>query len=74
MAVTQNLSTVSLAIEVKSGTDAKGNATYTKKSFSGVKTDATPENCYAVADAIKALLSVETRNYELIKSSSMISA
>ena len=52
MAVSKETSTTSLAIEVESGVDSSGNATYSKKSFSGVKDGADPEKVYAVAEAI----------------------
>ena len=51
MAVSKEISTTALAIEVESGVDSKGNTTYSKKSFSGVKDGADPEKVYAVADA-----------------------
>lgn len=45
--------------------DSKGNTTYSKKSFSGVKDGADPEKVYAVADAIKGVLGANTRYYYL---------
>ena len=44
---------------------SKGNTTYSKKSFSGVKDGADPEKVYAVADAIKGVLGANTRYYYL---------
>ncbi|WP_139356789.1 DUF1659 domain-containing protein, partial [Clostridium beijerinckii] len=43
MAVTKTIDSVSLSIEVQKGLDKAGDAIYTKKTFSGIKTDATPE-------------------------------
>ncbi|WP_077831590.1 DUF1659 domain-containing protein, partial [Clostridium beijerinckii] len=47
---------------------------YTKKTFSGIKTDATPENVYAIADAIKGVLEANTRDYFINESSSLANA
>ena len=65
MAVSKEISTTALAIEVESGVDSKGNTTYSKKNFSGVKDGADPEKVYAVADAIKGVLGANTRYYYL---------
>lgn len=71
MAVTKQIETTSLSIEVQKGVDKAGDAIYTKKTFSNVKTDVTPENAYAVADAIKGVLSVNTRGYFLNEASAL---
>ena len=71
MAVTKQIETTSLSIEVQSGVDKAGDATYTKKSFSNVRTDVTPENAYAVAEAIKNVLSVKTKSYFLNEASTL---
>ncbi|NSB13619.1 hypothetical protein BCD95_001878 [Clostridium beijerinckii] len=39
-----------------------------------MKTDATPENIYAVADAIKAVMEANTRDYFINESSSLANA
>lgn len=74
MAVTKQIETTSLCIEVQKGVDKAGDAIYTKKTFSNVKTDVTPENAYAVADAIKAVLSASTRSYFLNEASTLTQA
>jgi len=71
MAVTKQIETTSLSIEVQSGVDKAGDATYTKKSFSNVRTDVTPENAFAVAEAIKNVLSVKTKSYFLNEASTL---
>ncbi|WP_139356785.1 DUF1659 domain-containing protein, partial [Clostridium beijerinckii] len=43
MAVTKTIDSVSLSIEVQKALDKAGDPIYTKKTFSGIKTDATPE-------------------------------
>ena len=63
MAITKVLSTSALSIEVENGLDKEGATAYRKKSFSGVKGNATAENIYAVAEAIKAVMKNPTRNY-----------
>lgn len=65
MAINKVLAGSTLVIEIESGQDKNGAPTYRKKSFSGVKGDATAENIYAVADAVKAVLKKPTRNYYL---------
>jgi len=57
MAVTKQISTTSLSIEVQNGVDKAGDPTYTNKTFSGVRTDVSPDNAYAVAEAVKDVLS-----------------
>jgi hypothetical protein len=74
MAVTKVISTTSLSIEVQSGTDLAGEAIYTKKSFSNVKTDADVQNVFDVAEAIKGVLSASTRDYFVNESSSLVNA
>jgi hypothetical protein len=74
MAVSKVLDTTSFAIEVESGTDKTGAKIYRKKTFSGVKNSATPENVYAVAESIKAVLSAGTRDYYLNEASKIVNA
>ena len=74
MAVTKSIQTASLTIEVQSGTDAAGDPTYSKKSFSNVKTDAAPQNVFDVANAIKGVLEAPTRDYFINESSSLVNA
>ena len=62
MAVNNVPESASFSIEVRKGTDALGNPTYSKKSFSNVKEDADPEKVLTVAGAIKEVLAGETRN------------
>jgi len=71
MAVTKQISTTSLSIEVQSGLDKAGDPIYTKKSFSNVRTDVTSDNAFAVAEAVKNVLSATTRSYFLNESSSL---
>ena len=74
MAVTKLASTTSLQIEVESGQDSSGNATYRKKTFSNVKTDADLQNVFDVASAIKAVIDANTRNVLLSESSKLVNA
>ena len=62
MAVNTVPESASFSIEVRKGTDANGNPTYSKKSFSNIKEDADPARVLAVANAIKTVLDSETRN------------
>jgi hypothetical protein len=74
MAVTKLIQTASLSIEVQSGTDAAGDPTFSKKTFSNVKTDAAPQNIYEIADAIKGVLEAPTRDFFVNESSSLVNA
>ena len=65
MAATKTLKSKTLAIEVQNGTDKSGDPTYTKKSFSGVKTAATDDAVYNTAEAIKAVMGGSTRDIYL---------
>ena len=74
MAVNKVPESASFSIEVRKGTDALGNPTYSKKSFSNVKEDADPAKVLAVADAIKEVLLSETRNTYMTVSNQLIQA
>ena len=60
MAVNKVPESASFSIEVRKGTDALGNPTYSKKSFSNVASDATDEKIFNVAKAIKEVILGET--------------
>lgn len=74
MAVTKSIEATSLSIEVQSGTDKAGDPTYTKKTFSNVKTDAAAQNVYDIAEAIAGVLQASTRDYFINESSSLVNA
>lgn len=74
MAVNKSIQTASLSIEVQSGTDKAGDPTYSKKTFSNLKTDANAQNVYDVAEAIKDVLAADTRDVFLNESSSLLNA
>ena len=71
MAVSKELMTTTLSIEVESGVDNKGNPSYKKKNFSGINGDATPETLATVADVIRLVLANETR-YTLVNEISIL--
>ena len=62
MAISKELRTTTLSIEMQSGIDKDGNPSYKKKNFSGIKGNATPEALATVADAIKLVLANPTRD------------
>ena len=62
MAISKELRTTTLSIEVQSGIDKDGNPSYKKKNFSGIKANATPEALVTVSDAIKLVLANPTRD------------
>ena len=71
MAISKELRTTTLSIEVQSGIDKDGNPSYKKKNFSGIKGDATAEALVTVADAIKLVLANDTR-YTFVNESSIL--
>lgn len=71
MVVSDDLKTVTLAIEVQSGTKATGEVTFKKRSFSGIRLDAPTENILNVAKAIASVLNTETGDYLLTKVSTI---
>lgn len=74
MAITKVAKSKSLSIEVKSGVDAQGADTYSKKSFANVRNDVEPQDAYDVAEAIKAVLDQPTRSYFLNSASTLVNA
>ena len=71
MAVSKELQTTTLSIEVQSGVNKDGVPQYKQKNFSGVNGDATPEAILTVAEAIKLVLANETR-YTFVNESSIL--
>lgn len=74
MAVNKVPESASFSIEVRKSTDSLGNPTYSRKSFSNVKEDADPAKVLAVAEAIKGVLTGETRNCYLTVSDQLVQA
>jgi Protein of unknown function (DUF1659). len=74
MAVTAQLKTRSLAIEVQSDIDKAGDPIYSKKSFSGVKTTATDADIFSVATSIKGVLDANTRETIVIEAEELVNA
>ena len=72
MAVTKVLNTTSFTIEVESGTDATGEKTYSKKNFSGIRTNALPQNVFDIAEAFKGVILAGTRDYYLNEASKLV--
>ena len=71
MAVNRIVDSTSLAIEIKSGVDAKGADTYSKKSFQNLRNDVNAQNAYDVAEAIKEVLAEPTRAYFINQSTEL---
>lgn len=72
MAVNKQIENASLSIEIQNGVDKAGDPTFTKKTFSNVRTDVNVDNAYAVAEAVKGVLSADTRSYYLNESSNLV--
>lgn len=74
MAVSKSLASATFSIEVENGTDKTGAAVYKKRTFSGIKSDAAPQNVFDMAEAIKAVLGSTTRDYYLNETSKLVNA
>ena len=74
MAVSKQLASASFFIEIENGTDSTGAPAYKKKTCSGVKPEAAPENVFNVAEAIKAVLAAGTRDSYVNETSKLINA
>ena len=74
MAVNKVVKETSLSLEVQKGTDAAGDPTYTKKTFSNLRNDVDEQNAYDVAEAIKAVLEASTRSTSLNVTSELVNA
>lgn len=72
MAVNKQIENASLSIEIQNGVDKAGDPTFTKKTFSNVRTDVNVDNAYAVAEAVKKVLAADTRSYYLNESSNLV--
>lgn len=62
MAVSTVIDSTSMSIEIQTGVDKAGGATYSKKTFSNIRNDANVENLYEVAEAIKNIMDTSTRD------------
>lgn len=62
MAVNAVIDSTSMSIEIQTGVDKAGDATYSKKTFSNIRNDANPENLYEVAESIKNIMDTSTRD------------
>ena len=74
MATSKIISTTSLSIEVQSSVDKTGDPIYTKKNFSNIKNNADSQNVFDVAQAIKGVLSANTRDVYLNEASALVQA
>lgn len=69
MAVKKLSTNISLSLEVQNGTDDNGNPKYSKKSFSGVKSNSDPADVLAVGRAISEVLANDTDGCYLTETS-----
>jgi hypothetical protein len=65
----KTIDTVSLAIEVEASKDKAGDSVFRHKTFSNVRKDVDPAKLNAVAEAIKAVISVPTGKNFIVESS-----
>lgn len=72
--IQKELNSTSFSIEMENGQNSKGETVYKKKTFSNLKVDASPEDIYAVADAIKPMLNSATRNIIINDISTLVQA
>ena len=65
----KTIDTVNLAIEVEASKDKAGDSVFRNKTFSNVRKDVDPIKLNAVAEAIKAVISVPIGETYIIESS-----
>jgi hypothetical protein len=65
----KTIDTVSLAIQVEASKDKAGDSVFRNKTFSNVRKDVDTTKLNAVAEAIKAVISVPTGETYIIESS-----
>lgn len=61
---TETLSDSRMSIEFDAGVDGDGNAVSTRKSFNNIKTTATHDQCYNVAQALAPLQQYDVASIE----------
>lgn len=69
MAVTKFITSTSLVMEVKSGTDDEGKALYKKRSYGDIKPNADVNDIHAVASEIAKVLANETKDFFISETS-----
>jgi len=74
MAISKNINSTTLNIEVQKGLDKAGVPIYTNKSFANLRDDVDEQNAYDVAEAIKVVLAANTRSTSLTVSSDLVKA
>ncbi|MBW6408789.1 DUF1659 domain-containing protein [Clostridium weizhouense] len=74
MAINKFVKDTIMSIEIQKGVDKSGDPVFTKKNFSSVKEDASEENVYDVAQAIKDIMDGETRSTFITVSSKLMKA
>ena len=62
MAYNNELQSITLALEVQTGVDKKGNDVYRKRNYNGIKGAATAEQLGIVAAALKKVIANPTRD------------
>ena len=72
MAVSKIIDSTSLTIEIQSGVDKAGDPTYSKKNFGKIRNDISSEDLYEVAEAIKSVMDVDTRDTLVNVTSSLV--
>ena len=72
--INKTINSTALILEVENGTDSKGATVYKKKTFASVKTNATNDDIFAVAEAIKGVLAKSTRAYYINESSKLVNS
>ncbi|MBE6049161.1 MAG: DUF1659 domain-containing protein [Clostridium sp.] len=72
MAANKIINTTSLQVEIANGKDSNGNTTYKKKTFSNINVNASSQDIYDVATAIKGVLGVSTRDFYIADSSKLV--
>lgn len=71
MTINKKPAKTSLVMEIQVGTDETDSPIYKKKTFSGVKPEATADDIHAVATAISEVLTNPTENFSLVETATL---
>ena len=71
MAINKMPEKASLIMEIQTASDESGSPIYKRKSFPGLKPEATADDIHAVATAISEVLTHPTENFSIVETSTL---
>ena len=71
MAINKVPSKASLIMEIQASSDESGSPIYKRKTYAGLKPEATADDIHAVATAISEVLANPTKNFRIVETSAL---